>query len=319
MDAKGNIWIGTVGGMMTFNATQMHKSDYRPGIVFSSLRYQGEQQEQPILYRQSIKVNPRQRNLTISFSALDYEDNYLMQYAYKIVEKGIGKSKEGEWNIIGSPNIAFSELSPGKHLLVVKSTNSDGVWTDNEATLTIDVEYLWWEHEWVQLLMLLAVIALCTWGIIAWLRHRQTAKEREQRLENILRQYRELQEKTAVREYKLAEPQIVNEDEVMMDQLMKFLEQHLDDDTLRIDDMAEAVNMGRTVFYEKIRNLVGVSPSDFLRQVRMQRARQLVGQSKMTFSQIAYAVGFTDPKYFTKCFKKDTGMTPSEYRTRKLT
>lgn len=44
------------------------------------------------------------------------------------------------------------------------------------------------------------------------------------------------------REYKLAEPEIVNEDEVMMDQLMKFLEQHIEDDGLRIEDMAEAVN-----------------------------------------------------------------------------
>lgn len=101
-----------------------------------------------------------------------------------------------------------------------------------------------------------------------------------------------------------------------MDRLMKFLEQRIDDDSLRIDDMAEAVNMGRTVFYEKIRQLVGVSPSDFLRQVRMQRARQLIAKSNMNISQVAYAVGFTDPKYFAKCFKKETGMTPSEYRDR---
>ena len=46
----------------------------------------------------------------------------------------------------------------------------------------------------------------------------------------------------------------------------------------------------------------------------MQRARQLISKSTMNFSQIAYSVGFTDPKYFTKCFKKETGMTPSEYR-----
>jgi AraC-like DNA-binding protein len=47
----------------------------------------------------------------------------------------------------------------------------------------------------------------------------------------------------------------------------------------------------------------------------MQRAEQLIRKSKMTFSEIAYAVGFTDPKYFTKCFKKQTGLTPSEYRS----
>lgn len=81
--------------------------------------------------------------------------------------------------------------------------------------------------------------------------------------------------------------------------------------------MAEAVSMGRTVFYGKIKAIVGMSPSDFLRSLRMQRAEELIVKSKMNFSQIAFSVGFSDPKYFTKCFKKETGMTPSEYRQKK--
>lgn len=57
-----------------------------------------------------------------------------------------------------------------------------------------------------------------------------------------------------------------------------------------------------------------MAPLDFVRHLRMQRAEELVEKSDATFSEIAYSVGFTDPKYFTKCFKKETGMTPSEYR-----
>ena len=102
-----------------------------------------------------------------------------------------------------------------------------------------------------------------------------------------------------------------------MDKLMKFLDQHISDEGLKIDDMADAVGLGRSVFYGKIKSLVGVSPSDFLRQIRMERALQLIVKSKYTFSEIAYACGFTDPKYFSKCFKKETGMTPTEYRTKK--
>ena len=103
-----------------------------------------------------------------------------------------------------------------------------------------------------------------------------------------------------------------------MNTLMLFIEQHISDSNLKIEDMAETVNMGRTVFYKKMTELVGMSPSDFLRSVRMQRARQLIAKSRMTFSEIAYNVGFTDPKYFSKCFKKDTGMTPSEYREKEI-
>ena len=57
-----------------------------------------------------------------------------------------------------------------------------------------------------------------------------------------------------------------------------------------------------------------MSPVDFLRHVRIQRAEELIKRSNYPVSQIAYAVGFSDPKYFSKCFKKETGMTPSEYR-----
>lgn len=105
-----------------------------------------------------------------------------------------------------------------------------------------------------------------------------------------------------------------DDDRRMIDTLMEFMYSRLEDENLRIEDLAEAVGLGRTVFYGKIKSLLGVSPSDFLRRIRMQRAEQLISETSLTFSEIAFSVGFSDPKYFTKCFKKDTGLTPSEYR-----
>lgn len=116
------------------------------------------------------------------------------------------------------------------------------------------------------------------------------------------------------REWRLESPQIADADQEMMEKLLRFMEEHIADEDLKIEELAEAVHMGRTVFYGKIKALVGMSPSDFLRRLRMQRAEELIARSKMNFSQIAFRIGFSDPKYFTKCFKKETGMTPSEYR-----
>ncbi len=116
------------------------------------------------------------------------------------------------------------------------------------------------------------------------------------------------------REWRLESPQITDSDQEMMKKLLNFMEEHIADEDLKIEELAEAVHMGRTVFYGKIKALVGMSPSDFLRRLRMQRAEELIARSKMNFSQIAFRIGFSDPKYFTKCFKKETGMTPSEYR-----
>jgi AraC-like DNA-binding protein len=309
MDSEGNIWMGAAGGVMTFNAIRMGKSDYRPDILFTGIRFQGEQQERPVMNRHTLHVaDKEQRNLTIAFAALDYGDNYLMQYAYRMKESDNG------WNYIGcDPHIAFSQLSPGRHTLIVRSTNCDGVWTDNDTDIVIEVEPMLWERTGVRLLVLLLVIGLTTWAAMAGLNRRRKMLEREKRMERILQQYQTAEEHPTPR-YTLSEPQIVNEDEVMMNRLMAFIEEHIADETLKIEDMSEAVGLSRTVFYEKIRETVGQSPSDFLRQVRMQRARQLMEKSRMNVSQIAFAVGFSDPKYFTKCFKKLTGFTPSDYR-----
>ena len=117
--------------------------------------------------------------------------------------------------------------------------------------------------------------------------------------------------------YRLSAPEIIDADKVMMDKLMAFLEKHISDPTLRMEDMADEVNLSRTAFYSKMRSIVGMPPVEFVRHIRLQRAELLVAKSKDSFSQIAYAVGFSDPKYFSKCFRKATGMTPSEYRRMK--
>lgn len=119
-------------------------------------------------------------------------------------------------------------------------------------------------------------------------------------------------------EYRLDSPQVVDSDKEMMATLMAFINEHIEEEGLKIEELAEAVNLGRTVFYGKIKALVGMTPSDFLRRMRMQRAEELIVRTRMNFSEIAFKVGFSDPKYFTKCFKKETGMTPSEYRQKSL-
>lgn len=109
---------------------------------------------------------------------------------------------------------------------------------------------------------------------------------------------------------------IVDADKQMMENLLAYIDEHISNPELKIEDLASAVCLGRTVFYSKVRKLLGVSPVELLRQIRIQRAEELVAKSREPYSRIAYAVGFNDPRYFGKCFKAQTGLTPSEYRER---
>ncbi len=321
---SGRIYLPTLGGFIHFMPAETKRTTTIPNIVFTRVQYHGDDVPHSLLRHRELTIERHQRSLTVNFAAIDYSDKYLMQYAYRT-------DSTAAWTVIGNtPRITFSNLPPGRYALQVKSTNSDGVWTDNAATLILDVRPMLWERMWVRLLLSLLLIAAAAWGVVRYNRHRQAVRLREQHLQNILRQYSELQQKIAAAPpaspvppsqpahptptYRLEEPEIRNEDDEMMQQLMAFIEQRIGDENLKIEEMAEAVNMSRTTFYEKLKSLVGTSPSDFLRQLRMQRAQDLMTRSTMNVSQVAYAVGFTDPKYFTRCFRKATGVSPTEYR-----
>ena len=113
---------------------------------------------------------------------------------------------------------------------------------------------------------------------------------------------------------KLKSVNIVDSDKLMMERLVTFIEDNLSNPDLVIEDLAKAVCLGRTAFFNKVKSLVGMSPVEFLRHIRIRHAEELVAKSNEPFSQIAYMVGFSDSRYFGKCFKKQTGLTPSEYR-----
>ncbi len=115
-------------------------------------------------------------------------------------------------------------------------------------------------------------------------------------------------------DYSLSSPEIVDYDKQMMERLMQYLEEHIADANLRVSDMAQAAGVNRSSLFVKLKSIVGMTPVDFVRQLRIRRAIELVAKSDEAFSQIAYTVGFADPRYFSRIFKKETGMTPSEYR-----
>ncbi len=521
------ILTGTMGGFISFVPSHLKKSLYIPRIVFTNAIYQGDAIAQPILNSDELVIPSDRRNVTIYFAALDYSDNYLIRYAYKI--EGI----DNEWNYIGNAHsAAFNHLPSGHLKLLVRSTNSDGVWVNNLRVLNIYAQPTFWETIWAKILYFIIIVSIVYLAAYIYRLRNKTKMEQEmsdmktqfftdishklrtpltliggpvtevlgnyhleekarhhlemvqrnsrrmldlvnkmldyskthnlyisddnakifanyeesindlndntpdtcnkkihllivednddlrafltsildkeytviqaengqiglemakrempdfiisdvmmpvmdgltmvhqikqnkdichlpiiilsakaslddrlqglkegiddyitkpfsatylkQRVKNIISQRRMLQQ-TYIEQikpeddttYKLEAPQIVDTDKEMMKQLLDYMSKNISNADIRIEDLADAVNLGRTVFYGKIKSITGMSPIDFVRHIRIQRAEELVSKSNYPISQISYLVGFSDPKYFSRCFKKDTGMSPSEYR-----
>ncbi len=134
-----------------------------------------------------------------------------------------------------------------------------------------------------------------------------------------LKQWSEKQKDAPVTPMKIApsQPQIVSFDDQFMQQVMNVMEKQMDNSAFTIDEFARELGMGRTVFYQKLKAIIGLSPVDFIREMRIKRAKQLIDSGKYNISTVAYMTGFNDPKYFSKCFKKQFGVSPSEYNKEK--
>ena len=100
--------------------------------------------------------------------------------------------------------------------------------------------------------------------------------------------------------------------------LLNVMEKQMDNNTLTVDEMVDEMGMGRTVFFNKLKGMTGMSPVEFIREMRIKRAAQLLEDRKYNITEVTYMVGMNDSRYFSKCFKNTYGITPSEYRRQKL-
>ena len=94
------------------------------------------------------------------------------------------------------------------------------------------------------------------------------------------------------------------------------VEARLANSDLSVDDLAAAMNLSRVQLYRKVKAISGSSPIELLRTARLNRGYQLLLQTNKTISEIAYEIGFTAPSYFTRCFKNEFGISPSDLQTK---
>lgn len=103
-------------------------------------------------------------------------------------------------------------------------------------------------------------------------------------------------------------------DEQFVNSAVKVVEDNLANAEYTVEELSEAMSMSRVYLYKKILSLTGKTPIEFIRIIRIRRAAGLLEKSQLTVSEIAYQVGFNNPKYFTKLFKEEYQMLPTEYR-----
>ena len=99
-------------------------------------------------------------------------------------------------------------------------------------------------------------------------------------------------------------------DDAFSVQLREVMEEGLGDPDFGVKEMATKMNMARSQLFRKIKAAYGYTPADFLRAARLKRGAEMLSHTKMTVAEVAFAVGFSSPAYFSKCYRAYFGQNP---------
>ena len=285
----GCLYFNTTAGILYFNPDEISNSNFVPELLIDAFYVSGSRLSLP--ETGSVRIRPTD-GLRVQFAALDLTAPEQILYSYRL------DGRDTDWiHLDHQTTLSIPPLRPGRYTLRIRSTNGDGLQVDNERTIPLLVRSPFLKSGWAVLLYLLTLAGA---GILLMRTRKKPAEpagreegdEGDGRLKGLH-----------------------GDDRHFAESYLAFLQSRMDDGTLDIPQMCAAMNVSRSVLFEKCRTLLGSTPAIYLRRLRLERARELIREGGRTMADISYAVGFNDPHYFSKIFKQEYGMTPTEYRS----
>ncbi len=307
-------WLfGLQDGAFAVSADALRRSEFVPPIAITGILVQNENVIPAANAMDTLTLSPDGRDVLIRFAALDYTDTESLEYAFRLC----GEDLDSTWNNIGRNNsVTLLDLVPGEYNLQIRSTNADGVWMDNVRNLAIIVVPKFTETAFAKFLLVILILAVTSAVVYTVLYIRRIHRNQREMLEAYLallnRTDGEQPDMEALEAPIVAK--VSSEDDRLMKRLTAFVDQRIGDSDVTIGDMADAEAKSRSGLQRKMKQMLGITPLDFLREARIKRASHLLLTTNDSVSEIAFSCGFSDPKYFSRTFKSSMGMSPKEYR-----
>ena len=201
---------------------------------------------------------------------------------------------ETEWTNLDAvqPRVFFNRLSRGNYHLYVRCQHADGTWTKPVEVALIERLPAWFESPLAFVLYCLFIVAGIVW--LVWYVRRRHARHLQ----------------AEVTQAKVA---IITASHRLTDEIVLIVDRHLDDPDFGLEQLLAEMGTSKSTLYRQLKAETDMTPSDLIRSIRLKRAGEMLLLRKKTVSEVAYATGFSSPKYFTRCFKDVYGQTPTEY------
>lgn len=154
-------------------------------------------------------------------------------------------------------------------------------------------------------------------GANAFIKKPFSAEALLSRIDSIIRNRKLLQKRFAIKDA-TSEDTFNEQDEIFLKTLNQLIEANLDNEHFQIEDVDRAFEMSRPILIRKLKSMTGMTVVEYVRNFRLDKSVQFLQKDDLNISQVAYSVGFNDPKYFSKAFKHKFGKLPSEFKRKNL-
>lgn len=299
---NGDIWLGTRDGILTFNPQRLRTAAVKYPIYIiggevnnRDLRSYVDDPilEGSIIYADRLELKHSQSMFTLAFSALNYVNPERISYRY------ILKGYDRDWHYSGTNRIAtYTNVPSGKYTFIVEAIDATNPDFHSQRQLGVTILPPWWATWWAYLIYMSLLVA----ALYASARYAKY----QIRLKN------DIYVQTKIAEYKRRFG-LEQQEQQFVEQVNKIIADNLTNTDFEIEMIAQGLGMSRTVFFKKVKTVMGMSPGDMVKEYKLNHAVELLKHSNLSITDVAYQSGFNDVGYFGKCFRKKFGMSAREF------
>lgn len=305
------LWFTSPAGLVAVHTDGHESRKPQEEVVLVGLNVAGKEMQ---TNNMPLHLNYKQNYMEIKFSALNYANPQQTRYRYRL------KGADNKWVYMfdcGALGIVhFNALIPGTYTVELQAATNGNQWGPTFSKTFVIHPPLWLTW-WAKSLYLIAGLTLLVFCISFYLRRRQVKMERENELRvNKLFELRNEARSQFAKSVKIEAEKIATnqEEEAFVKQMLSAIEKNMEDTDYTVDKLARDIGISRAGLYKKMQAMLGITPNDFMRNVKLKQAARLLTETEIPVSQISLMVGFLTPRYFSSCFKKVFGITPTEYR-----
>ncbi len=334
--ADGTIYLGSMNGLIEV-VDENKDAVYPVHLTFTRLMVDnqvvtplnGSFIDADVSQVDVIHLHESTKSFAIEFSALTYAGEATGHYSYRL------KGFEDDWISLkpGEHSVRYTSLKPGNYTLEVKYSTDINSDEEHKIYVQVHVAPYFWKSWWFTLLVIIALIGFVVWfyrykeqewkrqeaeklltPIRKVLEEAEEPRQLQSRIQNILDNHEKLKQ-SYHKSVEADKQEMMLHNKPFMDHATEILEQHYTNSEFGVTEFAQAMNMSKPLLSKRLNAEAGMSTGQFIRNYRLTIAKRLLKENyaNRNITEIAYKVGFNDPKYFTRCFTHQYGCSPTAF------